>query len=64
MAAILRNRLEDFMSFCIFSIATAGSAKIPDFYHDKTLDMLKILDILVYAEAPQNMFNWSLCGES
>ena len=53
-----KSALKDFMSFCIFSVATAESAKLPDFYHGNTLDML------AYAEAPQNMFNWSLCGES
>ena len=38
---------KDFMSFCIFSIATGVQiAKPPDFYHGNTLDML------AYAEAP------------
>ena len=42
-----KTALEDFKSFCIFSIATGvQSAKLPDFYHGITLD------ILAYAEAP------------
>ena len=40
--------LKDFMSFCIFSVVTGvQSAKLPDFYHGNTLDML------AYAEAPK-----------
>ena len=38
---------KDFMSFGMFSVATGvQSAKLPDFYHGNTLDML------AYAEAP------------
>ena len=54
-----KTALKDLMSFCIFSVAMGiQSAKLPDFYHGNTLD------ILGYAVAPQNIFNWSLCSES
>ena len=39
------------MYFCIFSIATGvQSAKLPDFYHGSTLD------ILAYMQRPKNIF--------
>ena len=51
--------LKDFVFLHIFrSNGGSESAKLPDFYHGNTLD------ILAYAEDPQNIFNWSLCGES
>ena len=52
--------LKDFMSFCIFSVATwvQSQPNLLFLYHGNALDML------AYAEAPQNIFHWSLCGES